>query len=94
MFYYHGTSTNCKIEDVILPPLDTNQLREDFRKKHLDSVFLTVSLRSAETYAKKACVRFGGSPIVYKASPIGIFVLNGTECICEKAKNQGVVIKL
>ncbi len=79
MFYYHGTSTNCKIEDV---------------KKHLDSVFLTVSLRSAETYAKKACVRFGGSPIVYKASPIGIFVLNGTECICEKAKNQGVVIKL
>lgn len=71
--------------------MDTQKLRESFRKKHLDSVFLTMSLRSAEMYAKKACAHFGGSPIIYKAIPIGTVAVNGIECICDKAKVKGVI---
>lgn len=90
MKYYHGTSTACRVEDILLPPSHTQRLREDFRKKHLDAVFLTISLRSAKMYAKKACVRFGGSPIVYIASPVGELVMNGVECICEQARIEGI----
>lgn len=91
MTYYHGTSTACQVGDILLPPSDTQRLREDFRKKHLDSVFLTISLRSAEMYAKKACAYFGGTPVVYRASPVGDVVMNGVECICDKAIIKGVV---
>lgn len=90
MTYYHGTSTACQVGDILLPPSDTQRLREHFRKKHLDSVFLTISLRSAEMYAKKACAYFGGTPVVYKASPVGDVVMNGIECICDKAIIKGV----
>ena len=89
--YYHGTSTSCKVKGVLLPPVRTGNLREDFRKKHQDCVFLTMSIRSAETYAKKACVRFGGASIVYHAEPCRIISRNGLECVCDKARIKEVV---
>ena len=91
MKYYHGTSTACGVKKIILPPTYTNNLREDFRKKYQDCVFLTISLRSAEGYAKKASARFGGNPIVYRAKPCRIIAMNGLECICDKAIVEEVV---
>ena len=91
MKYYHGTSTACGVKRILLPPIRTKNLREDFRTKHRDCVFLTISLRSAESYAKKACIRFGGEPVVYRAEPIRIIAVNGIECICEKAIIKDVV---
>ena len=76
---------------MILPPINTKNLREDFRKKYQDCVFLTMSLKSAETYAKKACFRFGGGPVVYRAEPCRIIVTSGIECICDKARVKEVI---
>lgn len=52
--FYHGTSDALDIS-CILPAAETGFLREDWRKKLTDKVFLTDSLYSAQKYAKKAC---------------------------------------
>lgn len=71
---------------MILPPLKTNNLREDWRKKYLNKVFFTTSLLSAEMYAKKACKKYGGEPVVYMVKPIGqYFNRMDTEYIADKA---------
>ena len=83
MTYYHGTSiAGLK---VILPPIETKVLREDFRKKLLDCVFVTPSKLSAANYAKKCAVKFGGQPIVYEVRPINPTEINRSQYICEKA---------
>ena len=56
--FYHGTSDVFSIKKMILPPNQTNNLREDLRKKNLDKVYFTSSQLSAEMYAKKACKKF------------------------------------
>lgn len=71
--FYHGTSDTLKIGKVLLPPVITDNQRESWRKKYLDKVFFTSSLLSAEMYAKKACKKYGGSPVVYIVRPIGQF---------------------
>lgn len=38
-----------------------------------------------EEYSKKACDKFGGSPVIYKVKPIAGECLSGCEYICEKA---------
>ena len=88
---YHGTSDAVDVGKYLLPPQTTNVLRESFRRKLLDSVFLTFSLKSAEMYAKKACEKYGGNPIVYIAQPVVDYYINGVECICEMAKISGIV---
>ena len=52
--FYHGTSTNIKIDKFILPPIIKYNQREDFRRKYVDKVFITDSIKSAKMYAKKA----------------------------------------
>ena len=90
MNFYHGTSDILGIEDTLLPPIYTNILREDWRKKNQDVVFLTISRLSAERYARKACTKFGGSPIIFKAVPIGdCFNIYTNEYIAEMAKIIG-----
>ena len=69
--FYHGTTDNIAIHGFILPPIETNILREKFRDKLRDVVFVTDSVKSAEMYAKKACAKFGGSPVVYEVKPLG-----------------------
>ena len=39
MIFYHGTTTNIKVNKVLLPPNETGVLREDFRKTLQDKVF-------------------------------------------------------
>ena len=84
--FYHGTSTNIKIDRFILPPVITYNQREDFRKKYVDKVFSTDSIKSAKMYAKKACEKYGGKPIVYIVEPIGNIIYNiNHECMSDKA---------
>lgn len=84
--FYHGTSDTLKIGKVLLPPVITSNQREDWRKKYLDKVFFTSSLLSAEMYAKKACRKYGGSPVVYIVRPIGQFFNTvNNEYIADKA---------
>ena len=84
--FYHGTTDVLKIKNVILPPINTNNLREDWRKKYHHMVFFTTSSLSARKYAKKACEKYGGNPVVYEVKPIGQYfnTING-EYISERA---------
>ena len=83
MTYYHGTSIPGL--KVILPPIETNNLREDFRKKFMDCVFVTPLRKSAESYARKCAVKFGGDPVVYEVEPVNPTEINVSQYICDKA---------
>jgi hypothetical protein len=83
MTYYHGTSiAGLK---VILPPIETNVLREDFRKKFMDCVFVTPSKLSAMKYARKCAATLGGDPVVYEVEPVNPSEINVSQYICDKA---------
>lgn len=84
--FYHGTTDAFDIRKVLLPPIYTNNLREDWRKKYRDVVFFTTSLLSASKFARKACEKFGGNPVIYEVRPIGKYsnTIYG-EYISEKA---------
>ena len=83
MTYYHGTSVSGLTE--ILPPTETNILREDFRTGFLDCVFVTPLRKSAEAYAKKCAAKFGGDPVVYEVKPVNEYEINVSQYICDKA---------
>ena len=83
MTYYHGTSIAGLQE--ILPPAETGYLREDFRKKFMDCVFVTPSRLSAANYAKKCAAKFGGQPVIYEVRPINPHEINNSQYICDKA---------
>ena len=83
MTYYHGTSISGL--KVILPPTETNNLREDFRTNFQDCVFVTPLRKSAETYARKCAAKFGGDPVVYEVTPVNPSEINVSQYICDKA---------
>ena len=83
MTYYHGTSIQGLTE--ILPPSETNILREDFRQGYRDCVFITPLRKSAEMYAKKCALKFGGQPVVYEVEPVNPSEINVSQYICDKA---------
>ena len=84
--FYHGTTDSLQIHKILLPPIITNCKREHWRKKYEDKVFFTTSLATAQKFAKKACIKYGGNPIVYLVRPIGQYfnTING-EYISDKA---------
>ena len=80
------------MKKIILPPNQTNNLREEWRKKHVDKVFFTTSLLAADNYAKKACKKYGGNPVIYIVKPIGqYFNRMNSEYIADKARVIGQV---
>ena len=83
MTFYHGTSVSGLKE--ILPPTETNILREDFRQGYRDCVFVTPIRKSAETYARKCAAKFGGDPVVYEVKPANPSEINVSQYICDKA---------
>ena len=87
MTFYHGTSDVFGIENYILPAIETGNLREEWRIKNCNKVYLTDSLLSAWQYSKKACQKYGGNPVVYVVDPVGqFFKRRNTEYIADKAK--------
>jgi hypothetical protein len=83
MTFYHGTSIQGLTK--ILPPTETSILREDFRKKFLDCVFITPLKKSAEMYARKCASKLGGTAIVYEVRPVNPININTSQYVCEKA---------
>lgn len=79
--FYHGTSDVLDISHI-LPAIESGVLREEWRTKLTDKIFLTDSLYAAGKYAKKACEKYGGNPIVYVVQPVG--------CIWKTGKNEFV----
>lgn len=77
--YYHGSSSECGIESMLLPPLESSFLSEEGRKKNLDQVFFTEDLGLAKVYAGRACNRFGGTQKLYRVIPMtDVVTLNDT----------------
>ena len=66
--YYHGTSTALNIKEM-LPPYLSGIKREDFRSYNDNLIYITSSFGSAERYARKAVLKFGGLPVVYEVVP-------------------------
>ncbi len=67
MKFYHGTSSLAEIENMILPPdAHTFGINEPRRSKHAQKVFFTTYKGYAERYARTACGRVGGLPVVYE----------------------------
>jgi len=66
MTLYHGTTNRLGNLKTIKPASETKFLRETFRKKEQNLIFLTDSLASAKRYAQLACETFSGKPIVYQ----------------------------
>lgn len=78
--YYHGSSSECGIETMLLPPCESDTLSEKGRLKNLDRVFFTEDRKSAIIYAGRACRQFGGKPKLYRVIPQGdIVCLNETK---------------
>ncbi|MCD7996496.1 MAG: hypothetical protein LUH21_04600 [Clostridiales bacterium] len=90
--FYHGTSSALDIGNKILPPCDTGVLRENFRKEQMNRVFCTRSLLAAYKYARKAAMKYGGSPVIYLVSPDegSLYYNKGAE---EYSSNFCMVIK-
>ncbi len=86
MAYYHGTSDVFDMKEI-LPAIETGNLREDWRKKLTNKVFFTDSLLSAEKFAKKAAMKYGGNPVVYEVKPVGdVWHVNTNEYVADKAR--------
>lgn len=84
--FYHGTTDTFNVGKYILPPVKTENKREEWRMKYTDKVFFTTSMLSAEMYAKKACKKYGGNPVIYVVKPVGqYFSRMNTEYIADKA---------
>lgn len=80
--FYHGSSTACGIDYMLLPPEQSGKLQEESRAKsgkNLDQVFFTEDLGSAKVYAGRACKVFGGQPVIYRVIPMGdVVCINAT----------------
>ena len=92
MTFFHGTSSALHIKKWILPPVYTQVKREHWRSKYNDKVFFTNSVLSARKFARKACEKYGGEPLVYIVKPVGVwFKTINTEYIADKALVVGKV---
>ncbi|QQV88989.1 hypothetical protein [Providencia phage PSTRCR_121] len=77
--FYHGTSTACDIDFMLLPPDASNTLSEKGRKKNLGRVFFTEDLGLARIYAGRTSRSLGGNPIIFKVvSPVDVVCMNST----------------
>ena len=94
MKFYHGTSIKIgqEVPLILLPPSKTNNLRETFRKKLLNAVFITTSFSSARRYAYKSIqINENSIPLVLLVNPdLQSLVQNNpiacpTEYICDFA---------
>lgn len=78
--FYHGSSSACGIDFMLLPPETTSTISEKGRKKNLDRVFFTEDLGLAQIYAGRAARSIGGEPIVFKVvSPVDVVCMNDTK---------------
>lgn len=79
-------------QNILSRPTQSGNLREEWRKNNRNKVYFTDSLLSASMYAKKACKKYGGAPIVYVVKPVGQYFRRvDTEYIADKARIVGIV---
>lgn len=78
--FYHGSSTVCGIDNMLLPPVASETLSEKGRNKNLDRVFFTEDLGLAKVYAGRASKSLGGEPILFRVvMPVDAVCMNDTQ---------------
>lgn len=78
--YYHGSSSNAGIQNMLCPPDATGVLSEVGRKKNLGRVFFTEDIGLARIYAGRAARSYGGEPRLYRViAPVDVVCLNDTK---------------
>lgn len=77
--FYHGSCTMAGIENMLLPPNETNVLSETGRNKNLGRVFFTEDLGLAKIYAGRASKSIGGEPVLFRViMPVDVVCMNDT----------------
>lgn len=77
--FYHGSCTAAGIENMLLPPVESETLSEKGRKKNLDRVFFTADIGLARIYAGRAARSIGGEPVLYRVvCPVDAVCMNDT----------------
>lgn len=80
MIFYHGSTTLANIENMLLPPCETDTISEKGRLKNLDRVFFTADIGLAKIYAGRAARSIGGEPVLYRVvSPVDMVCMNDTK---------------
>lgn len=78
--FYHGSCTVAGIENMLLPPVDSNVISEKGRNKNLDRVFFTADIGLARIYAGRAARSIGGEPVLYRVvCPVDTVCMNDTK---------------
>lgn len=78
--FYHGSCTVAGIENMLLPPVDSNVISEKGRNKNLDRVFFTADIGLARIYAGRAARSIGGEPVLYRVvCPVDVVCMNDTK---------------
>lgn len=78
--FYHGSCTVAGIENMLLPPVDSNVISEKGRNKNLDRVFFTADIGLARIYAGRAARSIGGEPVLYRVvCPVDLVCMNDTK---------------
>lgn len=78
--FYHGSSTACGIDNMLLPPVAFETLSEKGRNKNLDRIFFTEDLGLAKVYAGRASKSLGGEPILFRVvMPVDAVCMNDTK---------------
>lgn len=64
--FYHGSSSVCDINSLLVPPSVSKVISEKGRKKNLDRIFFTEDIGLAKIYAGRAAKSLGGEPRLYR----------------------------
>ncbi|QPI13932.1 hypothetical protein MYO4S_00176 [Serratia phage 4S] len=77
--YYHGSCTAAGIQNMLLPPDETDTISEKGRKKNLGRVFFTKDKGLAQIYAGRAARSIGGDPVLFRVvAPVNVTCMNST----------------
>lgn len=75
--FYHGSSSNANIMNILCPPSETGVISEVGRKKNLSRVFFTEDIGLAKIYAGRASRSYGGEPRLYRViAPVDVVCLS------------------
>ncbi|QPI17835.1 hypothetical protein POP12_043 [Pectobacterium phage POP12] len=78
--FYHGSCSAAGIENLLLPPSDSDVISEKGRKKNLDRVFFTTDIGLAKIYAGRASRSIGGEPVLFRVvCPVDVVCMNDTQ---------------
>lgn len=93
--YFHGTTIDMEVGDMVLPPNETNVQSEKTRKKNKDKVFFTKDFGLAKIYAGRSKNALDGDKkYVYEVEPIGeVEIISNKEGATVYMSDKAIIMK-